>query len=617
MTLLGRARWTAQPAYLGWLGPLLEQNLRTLDEMLTRSLSHDTPLPAEALPQVEEVRGAVLFLERPDLQEACQRILERLNHSTQLEEKAATEVLTDLALLEDALSEMYQGSRLLEGTAAFAFAAACEEQLRLIEDQWDVQVPLLDWEGMEQSLGVLQQLTDAWKATGMDHSAQGLQRIHNRVEQALVQPPKNRPEAQAVFLSIAEGLVAVHDEFKIELSSPTSVAEATAALTAQHTLATLSGLMTEEIDATRHRFLDALGKPELLTDLVPGMERTAAAFALLEQPAAAREAWALAERFQKEPASSDMASSIALLEAFSQGLLMRLPHVNAVQAEPAPAPLASTPPSANLDGLLDTFKGLAPTMKAWISNSRSQDALELRKGFRQAATALLEEGSSSAQALAQGCGGLLSQMLESMEAPGLHQKAAVLQGFRSLATYLNAPLSPSRALETSMQEALDRVEKAVQIQPLTTPMAVLKSLDPTHASRDWPVLSTQAEEALWDFLARHWDTLKRVEDPDFWMAIALLETALRLIGAETQARVLANARKEQALDFLASRVLEDLLAQYNRKRSVETAEHLVRRLEENLRAARLALTTNDDTTLRHLLAHHHDLLQEFGSMPSP
>ena len=614
MTLLGRARWTAQPAYLGWLGPLLEQNLRTLDEMLTRSLSHDTPVPAEALPQVEEVRGAVLFLERPDLQDACQRILERLRHATQWEEKAATEVLTELARLQDALSEMYQGSRLLEGTAAFAFAAACEEQLRLIEDQWDVQVPLLDWEGMEQSLGVLQQLTDAWKATGMDHSAQGLQCIHNRVEQALVQPPKTRLEAQAVFLSIAEGLVAVHNEFKIELCSPTSVAEATAALTAQQTLTTLSGLMTEEIDATRHRFLDALGKPELLTDLTPGMERTAAAFALLEQPAAAREAWTLVDRFQKEPASSDMASGIALLEAFSQGLLMRLPHVHAFQAEPSPVPPA---PPASLNGSLDTFKGLAPTMKAWVSHSRTQDALELRKGFRKAATALLlKEGSGSAQALAQGCEGLLSQMLESMEAPGLHQKAAVLQGFRSLATYLNALPSPSMALETSLKEALERVEKAVLIQPLTTPMAVLKSLDPTHASRDWPVLSTQTEEALWDFLARHWGTLKCVEDPDFWMAIALLETALRLIGADTQARVLANARKEQALDFLASRVLEDLLAQYNRKRSVGTAERLVRRLEENLKAARLALTTNDDATLRHLLAHHHDLLQEFGSLPS-
>lgn len=608
---MGRARWLEQPAYFGWLAPLLNENLLLLDTLFLRSITDDQPVSDQAQQRLEEARGALLFLGQPEAAATCQALVAQCQAGFHGNEEHARTALEGLEQLVSCLKDLDRSPGLAPQTPEGAFLVAFEEQLRLVQDHWEVQVPLADWEAIGQSLPVLQRLAWGLNAIGLTEAQQRLQRIHDHVEQLCVQPPTDPQEVLRTFLGVAEQMVRLRGHLPDALAGQPIAADALPVSEARQVLTALSALVVEEVDSVRHRFEDALKNQETQADSLPAMERIAAAMELLEQPEAAKRAWLLARRLPAEKASIGMAEDIVFLEAFSQSLLTHAPHLAPSEGTAAEGINEPTTPAWTL--LRESFLATAPAMQAWVSGSRSEDAQTIRKAFKKAGELQGLPESQAVGSLAQETERLLAQLLGALGAPGLHEKAAVLHAFRSLNAFLVAlPYPPAETIE-GLGQALERVTKVLQARPVLSPAQALRTMDTQNLTNEWPALSGDSEEALWDFLSNHWAVLSQVEHPHFWTTLSFVKTALALVGAATYARILAHACEQKTLDFLSVKVLEILFAKYHHSRPTHTIDQLLVRLEQNLLGARQALARGDEATVRLMLSNQHDLLSEMGS----
>ncbi len=621
MSLIGLARWTEQPAYLGWLAPAMTQTLEELEERLRRCIADGDPLPPDTESKIQELRGAFHFLGSPQAVEASQHLIKQSHDLAPATDTSAVEALRSMYVLQQTLAYMKHGAAAVDPAGAPNAQAIGElrktfsETLRTTQDTWDIAAPAHDWDSISQTLPQIQELAWALAAIGAPGPSHQLAEIQAHLEQLCRQPSEDDQKNQQAIEQQTERLVQLHAQLE-DLLTGQPLTDHLSASEARRALEVLAALVTEELDHVRHHFLEAIKQNTDLKDSVPAMERIAATFQILEKDVAAEQAWLLARRFALENAHLDMADALVSFEMAIQGLAMSVPLLaqdsNTTNEVPGTAKQAFA-----WQEVRQALEEAGATMNAWVAQSRNEDAQGLRKTILKARllppmpeTGLLEQVVSQVEAL-------LAQLLSSIGQPSLHDKAAVLQAFRALLAFVsqgpeNRP--PSQALE----EASERLAQTLARRAQPKQKSALPQLDVQNLARDWPALAPDAEEAFWDFVSTHWPVLVQADHPDFWTALYFLETALSMIGAAPYAAILSKARQERVLDFMSSKVLAMLYAHYQKSRPPTTAEHLLIRLQHNLDAARKSLEAQDEAAFRLQLSHHLEILHEHGyQVPSP
>ena len=235
----------------------------------------------------------------------------------------------------------------------------------------------------------------------------------------------------------------------------------------------------------------------------------------------------------------------------------------------------------------------------WKDEPKLEASMAIRRAFHTLRLAATATQHHDIARLASAIEASLNDALSQIQGPSAQVRQGVIQAHAYL----------QDALRGDMGEWLDEGLYALET---AKKKAVEKSA--TVARQEWAEIPAHSKELFHEFMATKWDILTRPEHQDFWMAMRVLETALRMVGADGYTIALGIAQEKRRMTLSARQCLNLLYQEHLNFHRGLTSERLLSLLEDNIRLAKQAWARKDAQALEQLLREQAQLLIEHGCL---
>lgn len=246
------------------------------------------------------------------------------------------------------------------------------------------------------------------------------------------------------------------------------------------------------------------------------------------------------------------------------------------------------------------MRAVGQQLSKWNQEPRLEASMAVRRAFHTLTGAAATAGRHDIERLAGAIESVLNNALSQIQGPAPEVRQGVIQAHVCL----------TDALEGDTGEWLERGLDALDV-------GKSKSLERSAvaARKDWASIPTHSKEIFHEFMASKWPVLAQPEHPDFWVAMRVLGTALKMVGADGYTLALAIAQDKKRLTVSARKCLDALYQEHLDFHRGLSTDRLLVLLEQNIGLAKEAWARKDTQALDGLLQEQSQLLSEHGCAP--
>lgn len=246
------------------------------------------------------------------------------------------------------------------------------------------------------------------------------------------------------------------------------------------------------------------------------------------------------------------------------------------------------------------MRAVGQQLPKWNQEPRQEASMAIRRAFHTLRGAAATAGRHDIERLAGAIESVLNNALSQIQGPAPEVRQGVIQAHVCL----------TDALEGDTGEWLERGLDALDV-------GKSKSLERSTvaARKEWASIPTHSKEIFHEFMANKWPVLAQPEHPDFWVAMRVLGTALKMVGADGYTLALAIAQDKKRLTVSARKCLDALYQEHLDFHRGLSTERLLVLLEQNIGLAKEAWARKDTQALDGLLQEQSQLLSEHGCAP--